>query len=1285
MTLKKDANKHSKKNNKKSQTTTNENPGPEHFEKSSSENTHKRDETGSSTSASLTSVDDSEAVKNEEDPRHGVVYGSSTSSGGSGNPKKLDRKPSLRRKFGALIRGSAELPAAINRGLQPIRRSLSFSKDLNRVYETQPASADRHHARTRSAQWYNSLGSLAENSKDEEDDSTHNATNNYNNNNNNNKNKLKKHNNEDDNSAIVNVRNSEVDDDDDDDDDDERFGREKLGGRIVARTHSLLDKDFAPSHRRRTHTVSGNVALFGRHSDHYDSAIDLSKPPFEAISLPVLTHSSIDEDESGSRQRREHRVWNGWGNLRASARNLSLLRLGSSFTRERSSYSVRSRSLSQLDALGTSMLDTGEHRLVTGATSPHQTPQQQHQQTQNRFLSHHQNQQHYIPPPGECSPRFLVPSSASIDGSHTNRHRHKLSRSQVSSSEYFSVSFEVGDESGSLEREEFLPATKGTFLVEALGGACERRGVDLGRVDVLLEAFSNPLPILTTETSCLGGKHLRITAKDEKLASRSASQRSNQNVSLRKTSGSYRGRSGRFFSVSTEDSSVDSEIGTAAALASSKTSAGTAGLKASKQRWSGFFTNTKGTKMELLVEQLNGYTKHGVPRLPEIQLPYDFTTNEEALYGLEDDWRDIVENSDRLTEKQQQQQTALWELAQTEAAYIRTLKVVTDLFMACLCSLQASNILNEVDRTRLFSNIPDIYAANRFFWSEHILGMINVAKSSGNPLDPGHLLHGFETFEQTFAPYTRYCSEQSKCQQYCRERLNDNELFTAYLVWCETQKDCNRLRLLDILVKPMQRLTKYSLLLKAVHKNTENEEQRVELTMMIKCVDSFVASVNAALRRTEETARLASAALRIESYDVVESRDEELEKLVKIHSSLDITTAPMPGCPKDTLRTLIREGDLKLRDAATSKSEVHVLLLTDMLLLCKTSTKKASGSSSSGTGLGGLKVIRQPYVVDRIRIHELKEPTSVGLVYLNEYGAASGAFVLSASEPKLAKSWMESLRKAQQQFAIMKLPPVGGIPPIAAVSRQASTYLGDGDYEMEECDVLPRTPRGSSRASRVSSLAHSHSGSMEMEGVSPGSSNFVPSYNASRNVSVETSEPPRASSVSSEEGGEVGAGHNHRPLQIRRSLLSKSPTPNTLSVQVPAYSSLGQSLPNLTLATSPQTSTVSPTPPNSLLIVPQITKSKDTLLSPGHRGISYPPPSPPRGALRRAFAIPQSRNPPLIKTRHVNASVTQTAIQATLSLDADAIEERRRRLEPSQRPSPTGIIAKEEKRHEENR
>lgn len=206
-----------------------------------------------------------EGSKNEEGSLANVHGGGTSSDGGTSNAKKLDRKPSLRRKFGALIRGSAELPAAINRGLQPIRRSLSFSKDLNRVYETQPASADRHHARTRSAQWYNSLGSLAENSKDEEDDSTHYTTNNNNNNiHNNNDNIFKNYDNNDNNSDINFGNNSEVDEDDEDD---ETFGRPKLGGRVVARTYSLMDKDFVSHFYFIFSSINSSLSFVFHHSE----------------------------------------------------------------------------------------------------------------------------------------------------------------------------------------------------------------------------------------------------------------------------------------------------------------------------------------------------------------------------------------------------------------------------------------------------------------------------------------------------------------------------------------------------------------------------------------------------------------------------------------------------------------------------------------------------------------------------------------------------------------------------------------------------------------------------------------------------------------------------------------------------------------------------------------------------------------------------------------------------------------------------------------------------------
>lgn len=46
----------------------------------------------------------------------------------------------------------------------------------------------------------------------------------------------------------------------------------------------------------------------------------------------------------------------------------------------------------------------------------------------------------------------------------------------------------------------------------------------------------------------------------------------------------------------------------------------------------------------------------------------------------------------------------------------------------------------------------------------------------------GYMVFLFEQFDELFRPYTKYCAEQSQCQQYCREKHNENELFTAYLV-----------------------------------------------------------------------------------------------------------------------------------------------------------------------------------------------------------------------------------------------------------------------------------------------------------------------------------------------------------------------------------------------------------------------------------------------------------------------------------------------------------------------
>ena len=53
------------------------------------------------------------------------------------------------------------------------------------------------------------------------------------------------------------------------------------------------------------------------------------------------------------------------------------------------------------------------------------------------------------------------------------------------------------------------------------------------------------------------------------------------------------------------------------------------------------------------------------------------------------------------------------------------------------------------------------------------------------------------------------------------------------LQWAESQSQCNRLKLTDLLVKPMQRITKYSLLLQAILRKTEEDKQRRALLEMV--------------------------------------------------------------------------------------------------------------------------------------------------------------------------------------------------------------------------------------------------------------------------------------------------------------------------------------------------------------------------------------------------------------------------------------------------------------------
>ena len=89
------------------------------------------------------------------------------------------------------------------------------------------------------------------------------------------------------------------------------------------------------------------------------------------------------------------------------------------------------------------------------------------------------------------------------------------------------------------------------------------------------------------------------------------------------------------------------------------------------------------------------------------------------------------------------------------------------------------------------------------------------------------------------------------------------------------------------MVRPMQRLTKYALLLKAILKKTEDEDQQETLKAMAKKVEAFVSHVNSHLRQRQENERLKTIIARIDSYEPVVSLNSNILEYLEISRSIE--------------------------------------------------------------------------------------------------------------------------------------------------------------------------------------------------------------------------------------------------------------------------------------------------------------------------------------------------------------------------------------------------------------
>ncbi|CAB3225135.1 unnamed protein product [Arctia plantaginis] len=333
--------------------------------------------------------------------------------------------------------------------------------------------------------------------------------------------------------------------------------------------------------------------------------------------------------------------------------------------------------------------------------------------------------------------------------------------------------------------------------------------------------------------------------------------------------------------------------------------------------------------------------------------------------------------------------------------------------MATAHALQDMGMMLDIETSRLFTNTPDILNASLYFWEASLYPMLQDAASNGVPFNTELMAPGFCRFNDLFFPYEKYMLEQTKALDYLRS-LNNNTEFMTYLTWCHSQKACNRLQLSDIMVKPMQRLTKYSLILRRIIAHTETEPERTNLRAMETFTKNFVVDLNRSIRQREELEKIDQLLATIEPYEI-EFKDDDMEKYFRVYSGLNLK-APMVGCGPNHSRTLIHQGDLRFKDNA-KEIEARVFLLTDMILICK--------KVSSKGGSPQYKLIRPKFFIDHVIsfprfARNAKDPTALIFVVVDEVGSSHFTFALSDinKDHNTLKIWEQKLREAKLTYEL---------------------------------------------------------------------------------------------------------------------------------------------------------------------------------------------------------------------------------------------------------------------------
>jgi hypothetical protein len=259
-----------------------------------------------------------------------------------------------------------------------------------------------------------------------------------------------------------------------------------------------------------------------------------------------------------------------------------------------------------------------------------------------------------------------------------------------------------------------------------------------------------------------------------------------------------------------------------------------------------------------------------------------------------------------IPERERKRQEAIFELIRTEGTHVRDLQTIVEVFFN---AIKDSTFLSSKAQTVIFANVEEVLLTAVSFLSEL---EIRQKESRLYVTKVGDILDAHMKNMSTYLPY---CVNQTTARQILMSERSRNAELDKVLIDLRNQHPSARgLDLSSFLLVPMQRLTRYPLLISQIVRYTVQEEtdekEWKDLHSAMSSSQRLLDTVNEAIRMRESTEKLQAISNNLSRGEV----------------KLDLTK-PTRWMGQ---RTILREEVLTKQK---SGRKVEVVLCSDLLLL----------------------------------------------------------------------------------------------------------------------------------------------------------------------------------------------------------------------------------------------------------------------------------------------------------------------------------------------------------------